>query len=356
MENYVPPLETICAKDLLTRPIEPVRFTIDAILPCGLFILAGSAKIGKSWLALDMSNCVAGGDTFWHFLVAQGDVLYLALEDNHRQLRERLNKVSLPCDRDADTDIHFVTAAKKLGDGLAEQLTIFLDAHPKTQLIVIDTLQYIRNNGIFSGSYSGDYHDMDILRAIIAGRELSMLLITHTRKTGDTDPLNLISGSTGLVGAVDGIFILEKNKRVSSAAKLTIANRDTESRQFELRFDKASCRWQFLEELRDEEEDDDVAERELFEVLLLLLDAEHPTWQGTASELYAEIIHRNPLFTMSSLVLAKTLHHRTEVLHAQYGITCIFTRSKAARLIKLSRNIIIADCDVVETETLRLVG
>jgi len=43
------------------------------------------------------------------------------------------------------------------------------------------------------------------------------------------DQLNTISGSTGLVGAVDGVFVLEKSKRTSNDGKFTIANRDTEN-------------------------------------------------------------------------------------------------------------------------------
>ena len=57
MHNQIPPLESITGKDLMKLPIEPLEFTISDILPHGLFILAGSPKIGKSWLALDM--CIA---------------------------------------------------------------------------------------------------------------------------------------------------------------------------------------------------------------------------------------------------------------------------------------------------------
>ena len=126
MQNPIPQLETVSAKDLLTQPIEPICFTIDSILPHGLLILAGSSKIGKSWLALDMSNCVAAGDTFWKYPTTQGDVFYFALEDNNKRLQERLSKVSPMCDIDAATDIHFVTKAQKLGCGLAEQTVSFL--------------------------------------------------------------------------------------------------------------------------------------------------------------------------------------------------------------------------------------
>jgi len=44
---------------------------------------------------------------------------------------------------------------------------------------IIDTLQYIRNNGKFIGTYSGDYQDIDALRSIIGDRKLTMLLITR---------------------------------------------------------------------------------------------------------------------------------------------------------------------------------
>ena len=147
MPNPIPQLETVSAKDLLTQPIEPLGFTIDAILPHGLFILAGTSKIGKSWLTLDMSNCVASGDTFWNYRTTQGDVLYLALEDNNKRLQKRLSKVNPICDIDTPTDIHFVTKAQKLGSGLSEQIKEFLNAYPRTKLIVVDTLQYIRNTG-----------------------------------------------------------------------------------------------------------------------------------------------------------------------------------------------------------------
>ena len=46
--------DTINAAALMKQEFEPLQFGIDKILPHGLFILAGSGKIGKSWLALDM--------------------------------------------------------------------------------------------------------------------------------------------------------------------------------------------------------------------------------------------------------------------------------------------------------------
>ena len=351
MQKLTTPLETISATDLLAQPVEPLGFTIDEILPHGLFILAGSSKIGKSWLALDMSNCVAGGDTFWGYPVEQGDVLYLALEDNNKRLQSRLSKVSSICNSDARTDIHFVSRVKKLGCGLSEQITEFLDAHPRTRLIVVDTLQYIRNSGNYSGTYSSDYHDMDALREIIAARDLTMLLITHSHKSEDTDPVNRVHGSAGLTGAVDGIFILEKKRRNSDKAKLTIASRDADDHQFDLRFDRVSCRWILIGEIADDGDDED----QLYELLSLLLD-DAQNWYGTATQLRIALAMIDPGFSISPITLSKLLKARQDYLRKCHGIECQFTRNKSARLIKLSRDIIVVDYEIIETEQLSRVG
>ena len=349
--NPISKLETVTAKDLLTQPIEPLSFTIDTILPRGLFILSGSSKIGKSWLALDMSNCVANGSNFWSYPTTQGEVLYLALEDTAKRSQERLNKLAPICDIDSPTDIHFVYKVQKLGSGLAEQINSFLDEYPQTRLIVIDTLQYIRNTGKFTGTYSGDYRDIDALRSIIGNRKLSVLLITHNHKSDEADPVNRVIGSAGLTGAVDGIFVLEKNKRIGNMAKLTIANRDTESYQFELRFDKTNCHWQFVAETGAEDNADDY----LYELLHFLLD-ETPRWSGTATQLTTAIADIDPAYSISPIALSRLLKSRQEYLRQQYNIECVFTRSKSARFIELCRDVIVVDYENAENPLLGLAG
>jgi hypothetical protein len=334
----IPQLDTISASDLLNQKIEPISFTIDTILPTGLFLLSGSSKIGKSFLCLDMSNSISRGSNFWNYQTTQGDVLYFALEDNHRRLQERLNKITSNCDFNSEFDIHFVTTTKKLGEGLTEQIKHFLKDHPKTRMIVIDTLQYIRNNGNTTGTYSGDYRDMDMLREIITGYNLTMLLITHNHKSDEVDPVNRVYGSAGLTGAVDGIFVLEKKKRNSDKAKLTIANRDTESFQFELRFDRSTCRWIFISNENNDSDEDDY----LYELLNLLLD-ETPAWYGTATELCAALTCLDHEFVISPITISKILKSRQDYLQTQYNIECKFSRNKTARIIELSRDVIVVD-------------
>jgi RecA-family ATPase len=120
--------DTINAADLMKQEFEPLRFGIEKILPHGLFILAGSGKIGKSWLALDMCAAVSSGGKLWDFPAEQGEVLYLALEDSHARLQGRLNKTEAE-----ETDVsklHLATASFGISGGLIEQTHNFLEQYP----------------------------------------------------------------------------------------------------------------------------------------------------------------------------------------------------------------------------------
>ena len=79
---------TVDSNTLIAQEFEPLQFAVEKILPHGLLIMAGSGKVGKSWLALGIGRAVATGGKLWDFSSGQGDVLHLALEDNYRRLAE----------------------------------------------------------------------------------------------------------------------------------------------------------------------------------------------------------------------------------------------------------------------------
>ena len=60
----------------------------------------------------------------------------------------------------------------------------------------------------------------------------------HLRKQGDSDPLNKLSGTTGISGAVDAVFVLNKSNRRQDNATLVATGRDIEYRELEIRFSK----------------------------------------------------------------------------------------------------------------------
>ena len=203
--------DIIDGNTLMAQEYEPLQFAVEKILPHGLFILAGSGKIGKSWLSLDLCVNVATGGKLWEFSSEQDDVLYLALEDNYPRLQDRLNKI-----KEDDLDISrlkLTTASFGISSGLLEQTYNHLTKYPGTKLIVIDTLERIRDTEYNKSIYACDYRDMIALRSITDKHKLTLLLVHHTRKMAVPDPLNTLSGSMGLVGPVDGVFVLEKDNR-----------------------------------------------------------------------------------------------------------------------------------------------
>jgi len=324
--------EIIDGNTLMAQEYEPLKFAVEKILPHGLFILAGSGKIGKSWLSLDLCVNVATGGKLWDFSSEQGDVLYLALEDNYPRLQDRLNKIQA-----ASVDISrlkLTTAAFGISSGLLEQAHNHLANYPDTKLIIIDTLERVRDTEFNKNIYACDYRDMTSLRGITDKHSLTLLLIHHTRKMSDSDPLNTLSGSMGLVGSVDGVFVLEKDSRIGHDAKLTIANRDTEGFCFKLRFDPEHCKWAFIGN------DDGHMEEKLDEkdewLLLLIDDFLQDTWSGTATELCDALKALDPEADLVPRTITKRLKSCIGLFKKENIIVGI-DRNRDSRVITLTR-------------------
>ena len=74
-------LPTIDGETLMSKPLQPLNFVVDTLISQGLHILAGSPKVGKSWLALWLAVTVAKGESVWGLPVKQGRVRTLAGHD-----------------------------------------------------------------------------------------------------------------------------------------------------------------------------------------------------------------------------------------------------------------------------------
>ena len=154
----------------------------------GEHILAGSPKVGKSWLALWLAVTVAKGESIWGMGVKQGTTLYLCLEDSTLRIQNRLFEIT----EDAPANVHFTTNSDTLGKGLEEQLCAFLAEHPDTVLVIIDTLQMIRSAS-YDNTYANDYRDLSALKRIADTHGIAILLIHHLRKELADDVFSRIS-------------------------------------------------------------------------------------------------------------------------------------------------------------------
>ena len=165
-------IKTVDGQTLLDMRLPQIRFVVGNLLPQGLHILAGAAKTGKSWLLLLLSLRVAQGKPFWNLQTEKGTVLSLCLEDSLNRIQQRLMDLT----EEAPDNLHFATLSKSLSDGLCEQIEEFITEHPDTNLVIIDTLQKVRENSGESNLYANDYKDIGLLKALADKHRIAVKL------------------------------------------------------------------------------------------------------------------------------------------------------------------------------------
>ena len=321
-------LETITAEDLQNRTYTPTPFLVDELSPEGLHILAGAPKIGKSWLALWLCLCVSQGQPLWNFAVTQGEVLYLSLEDSYRRIQSRLFDLT----EDAPPTLHFAILADTLKHGLEQQIEQFLTEHPATKLVVIDTLQRVRSAGSDSNLYANDYRDIGLLKRLADRRHIAILLIHHLRKLHDDDPMNMISGSTGLSGAADSTFVLQKSSRLANIASLHCTGRDIPDRTLKLELGEDDHVWKLLEDSKTCSGASEISALQLVRLFSALLSAD-PAYTGTPSALSAKI-DPDGSFGITPKKVTRLVLENVETLRGN-GILVKIYRSNGKRLISL---------------------
>ena len=185
-------LNTINGATLMSQPIRPPNFVMDTLLAQGLHILAGSPKVGKSWLALWLAVTVAKGEPVWNMTTKQGTTLYLCLEDSVLRIQNRLFEIT----EDAPDSVHFCTECALIGQGLEEQVETFLTAHPDTVLVIIDTLQMVRP--VHDATYANDYRDLSVLKHLAdRGHRGERPLPSGAAQDADGPVYRLLAGTRG---------------------------------------------------------------------------------------------------------------------------------------------------------------
>ena len=200
-------LHTVSMTELYQTSYKSRPPIIGGLLYGGAYILAGAPKIGKSFLVAQIAYHVSTGKKLWDFDVHQGTVLYLALEDDYQRIQSRMFMMYGVEDSEK---LHFATVANKIGNGLDEQLEYFMREHPDTKLIIIDTMQKIREVGGEAYSYASDYEIIGKLKQFADKHSICVLTVHHTRKQPAGDTFEMISGTTGLLGCADGSLLMQK--------------------------------------------------------------------------------------------------------------------------------------------------
>ena len=234
-------LKTVSMSELLDNVYQSKPPLVDGLLYRGTYLFVGAPKLGKSFLMTQLAYHISTGTPLWNYPAHKGTVLYLALEDDYRRLQERSYRMFGTAENES---LFFSVSAGQLGSGLDEQLTNFLREHPGTSLIIIDTLQKVREVGGDNYSYANDYQIITRLKALADSYGICLLLVHHTRKQQSDDKFDMISGTNGLLGAADGAFLLTKEKRTGNAACLDVSGRDQPDQRLHLFRNEETLAWE----------------------------------------------------------------------------------------------------------------
>lgn len=149
-----------------------------------------------------------------------------------------------------------------------------------------EAFQKVREVGGDNYSYANDYQIMARLKSFADAHGLCLLLVHHTRKQNADDKFDMISGTSGLLGAADGAFLLQKEKRTGNAATLEVSGRDQQDQKLYLIRNTETLLWDLQKaetELWKEPPEpllDEIAE---------LVMKDNPYWEGSPTALVALI-------------------------------------------------------------------
>jgi hypothetical protein len=215
--------------DLLRREFPVLDWIVPDVIPDGCHLLVAAPKIGKSLLTLMLAiACANGSRAFGAIKVRRRPVLLLDLESGDRRLASRLvafGVTSLPDSFEYHTDPETALAVMRR----------FLRRHRgKSPLVILDTLSEVM--GPKPRDLAPMLHEKRTLQPIqtLCAKDpgASVLIVHHNRKEKTGDSVDSSSGTHGLTGAVDGIFVLDRPDRLKPEATLIRNSRDIEDAVF----------------------------------------------------------------------------------------------------------------------------
>ena len=196
----------ITADALMDSDIPEPEWLWDGLLPVnGCSLIVSKPKVGKSVMCINLAVHVSQGWTFLGRSTKRGNVLYVALEENQRDVKHYLSV--LKGYNEGLPNIHwfFGTAPK---DAL-EQIAGFI-RELDLKLVIIDIFQkFFRPKE--TDNYAEITNLLEPVTTLARESNCHISLTHHSRKGLETDIGETVLGSTGFLGAVDVLLHLRKD-------------------------------------------------------------------------------------------------------------------------------------------------
>ena len=262
--TQVPKAEVLALDDLFSSETEAMDWVVPGLLPVGeTVLLCALPKVGKSKLAIDLAFSIATGESrFLGQKVKQGKVLLITPDASQQSLKHELLKRGF---RRQDKDAVHVIPRWSI-DQLAVLEAELEDFRP--DLVVIDSLKRITAGKEVSENSAEFADNIIALNDLLARYRASGILVHHANKGADAVGVERARGSTAIVGACWGTWMLDRipkqdpnnKKKLIADPKcpkriFTATNRDSEGSSLNIEFNAQNNSWDFLGEVGIDEQE-----------------------------------------------------------------------------------------------------
>ena len=248
--HNVTPLRPILVKELMAKDFPPLVWLIEGLIAKGhLVVLGGRPKSGKSWLCLQMAKCLDVGESFLGRQTRRAKVVYVALEDGERRVRERCYLLKW---QPNEAKVHFSVARfdhpqdGMVGEGISQIKLLTSDV----DLVIIDTLIATLQGHVKENDNVGMARILNELARIAHDTDTAILLTHHTGKGMSDDPFNTLRGASSIRGGYDVGLVLER-KQGEKEAILHAESRDVDVESMTLQQAANGAGWHYIGDARE---------------------------------------------------------------------------------------------------------
>ena len=223
---------------------DALRNAVSPILPEGFVGVAGRPKAMKSFTLLLLAYCVQNGFKFMGHETLKGDVLYLALEDSKRRIKDRERKLGV--EKWDPPQILLAKDVPYLGFGFEECIENWIESKENPRLIVIDTLARIkpRQKKSAGTAYDMDNELLSKIQTIAVEKRITIVFITHLSKATQDYSWDRIQGSVGIQGMTDAMWLIDRGDN-SNHASIVGRGRDMNDFEYAVKWNEDKWRYDF---------------------------------------------------------------------------------------------------------------
>jgi hypothetical protein len=197
--------------ELDAMDIPATRWLVADLIAPGLTLLAAPPKSGKSYLALQMAECVAAGRPFLDRETTASRVSYFDLEQWHGLIRPRRQAIGKAHALPKGTPIYF-KLTMGAGDGALADMQTEIERGSK--LLIVDLFVRVRDElseDAKKNAYARDYAAVvKMADFALQHPEVAIVVVHHANKGKHDEWQAKISGSYGLTGGSHANVYMER--------------------------------------------------------------------------------------------------------------------------------------------------